>query len=252
MHMAAFLADPLRKIRRISVGGTKELVQLRLPGRTGRVWKEIFDGVEKLIRSDTNVKDYEAFRRYFADVRHVIKGIDVGIKNIDKLQDTSPLVNFAPISPESPAAPSSGPAAKELREVVDLTAEAHEVIDLTGDEPGVSVSLQDLRAITKALAMARIRGGLKDLKAGHDSLLEMADDILKAAAPLQENSRLLGVMQRLQRTKEYASSIFPDEVDISHYGYNESDKHLALYRSDRKGYVPQGGTQIKRKRKHTD
>jgi hypothetical protein len=252
MHMAAFLTDPLRKIRRISVGGKKELVQLKLPGRTGHVWKEIFDGVENLMRSDTKVKDYEVFRRYFADIRHLIKGIDVGIKNINRLQDTSPLVSFAPMSSESPAAPSSGPAAKKPREVVDLTDESYEVIDLTTDEPEVSVSLRDLQAITKALAMTRIRGGLTDLKAGHESLLEMADNILKAAAPLQESSRLLGVMQRLQRNKEYASSIFPDEVNISYYGYNESDKRLALYRSDRKGYVPQGGTQIKRRRKHTD
>jgi hypothetical protein len=207
MHMAAFLTDPLRKIRRIGVGGKKELVRLKLPGRTGHVWKEIFDGVEKLMRSDTEVKDYEVFRRYFADIRHVIKGIDVGIKNINRVQGTSPLKIFAPMSPESPA-PSSDPAAKEPREVVDLTAEDHEVIDLTADEPEVSVSLQDLRAITKVLAMARTRGGLTDLKSGHDSLLEMADNILKAGAPLQESSRLLGVMQRLQHNKEYASPYF--------------------------------------------
>jgi hypothetical protein len=156
MHMAAFLTDPLRKIRGIGVGGKKEMVNLKLPGRTGRVWEEIFDRVEKLMRRDTKVKDYEVFRRYFEDIRHVIKGIDAGIKNINRLQGTSPPVSFAPMSPESSAAPSPGRAAKELHEVVDLTTEANEIIDLTADEPEISLSLQDLRAITKVLAMARI------------------------------------------------------------------------------------------------
>jgi hypothetical protein len=39
---------------------------------------------------------------------------------------------------------------------------------------------------------------------------------------------------------------------VSYYGYNESDGRLTSYRSDLKAHVPQGGSQIKRKRKHTD
>jgi hypothetical protein len=252
MHVAAFLTDPLRKIRRIAVGGKKDLVQLKLQGRTGHIWKEISDGVERLMRGDTEVKDYEVFRRYFEDIRHVIKGISGAVKNIDRLCGRPVPGKVVSTSPKPPETPPPTPATLAVPEVIDLTGEVHEVIDLTADDSEAALGLADLRGHTKTLAMARIRGSFTDLSVAHKSLLEMADNVLKASSPLPKDQHLVDVIESLRQNKEYAAESFPKEVNVSYYGYNESDVRLALYRSNRKGYVPQGGPPIKRKCKHTD
>jgi hypothetical protein len=252
MHVAAFLTDPLRKIRRIAVGGKKDLVQLKLQGSTGHIWKEIFDGVERLMRGDTEVKDYEVFRRYFEDIRHVIKGISGAVKNIDRLCGRPVPGKVVSTSPKPPETPPPTPATLAVPEVIDLTGEVHEVIDLTADDSEAALGLADLRGHTKTLAMARIRGSFTDLRVAHKSLLEMADNVLKASSPLPKDQHLVDVIESLRQNKEYAAESFPKEVNVSYYGYNESDVRLALYRSNRKGYVPQGGPPIKRKCKHTD
>lgn len=212
MHMSAFLTDPLRQIRGFPRRGS---VNLALPGRTGVAWKEAFDGVEKLICSDTEVKDYGIFRRHFGDIRNLIKGIDIAVKNIDRLQGKAPHVDLMPSSPRSLETNSPSPVPARSREVIDLTAEVHEVIDLTLDKSEASLGRTNLRAITKALAMARIRGSFTHLRAAHDSLLEMADSVLKAAFPLPKDMQLLGVIERLPANIKYATDIFPDEEDVS-------------------------------------
>jgi hypothetical protein len=252
MHMAAFLTNPLRKIRRIGVGGKKELVQLELQGRTGPVWKEMFDGVEKMMRGETEVKDYEVFRRYFEDIRHVIKGISGAVKNIDRLCGRPVPGKVASTSPKPPETPPPTPATLAVPEVIDLTGEVHDVIDLAADDSEAALGLADLRGITKTLAMARIRASFKDLRVAHKSLLEMADNVLKTSPPFPEDQHLVEVIESLRQNREYAAESFPKKADVSYYGYNESDGRLTSYRSDRKAHVPQGGSQIKRKRKHTD
>jgi hypothetical protein len=195
MHMAAFLTDRLRKIRSIGVGGKKDLVQLRLQGRTGHVWKEIFDGVEKLMRGDTEVRDYEVFRRYFEDIRHVIKGISGAVKNIDRLCGRPVPGKAALTSPEPLETPPLTPATLTVAEIIDLTADGTEVIDLTADDTETTLGLADLRGITKTLAMARIRGSFTDLRVAHKSLLEMADAVLKTSPPLPEDQNLVEVIE---------------------------------------------------------
>lgn len=248
MHMAAFLTDPLRKIRRLPRRGS---VNLALPGRTGAAWKEVFDGVEKLICGNIKAKDYEVFRRYFEDIRNLIRGIDIAVKNTDRLQGKPAPLRFVSPSPRSPEALSLTPAPARSREIIDLTVEPYDAIDLTVDDTSPSLGLPGLRVLTKALAIARIRGSFIDLRVAHDRLLRMADNVLEAAAPLPEDMQLLGVLERLQQNLNYATDIFPDEVDVSYYAYNESDARLAIHRSNRKASVPQG-SQNKRKRKLTE
>lgn len=224
MHMIAFLTDPLRKIRQLGGGGKIKCVGLDFSGRTGTVWKEILIVVKDLVCGESDLKDYETFRRYFDGIRHLIKSIQQAIKIVNKLQENAMPDGLAPESPESlPATPATG--------------EAREIIDLTIDDLPISIGLTDLRAATKALAMARIRGSFKDLRAGHRELLEMADKIVVAASRLPTNERFASVLGRLYQNKDYAVSIFPKKADVSHYGYNESDMKLVEYRSDPEGYV---------------
>lgn len=234
MHMVAFLTDPLRKIRGLSGGGKTKHVDLDFSGRFGAVWKETLIVVKDLVCETSDVQDYEVFRRYFDGIRHLIKSIQQGIKNIDRTQDKAMPDGLAPDSPELI---TSTPVVARVQEVVDLTIEPHEVVDLTGDTPQVPLSLADLRAATKALAMARIRGSFKDPKAGHRELLEMADRIVEAASCLPIDERFASVLDRLHQNAEYAVSIFPKKADVLHYGYIESDTKLAEYRSDPKGYA---------------
>jgi hypothetical protein len=248
MHMIAFLTDPLRKIRGLGGEGKIKHVDLDFPGRTGTVWKEILIVVKDLVCGNSEVKDYEVFRRYFDGARHLIKSIRKAIKNINKLQDEAVSVCLAPESTESFA---SSPAPVTVREVIDLMIEApSDVIDLTVDAPQVSLWLMDLRDATKALAMARIRGSFEDLSAGHLDLLELADKIVAEASSLPGDEHFARLLERLQQNMEYAASIFPEKVDVSYYGYNESDTKLAEYRSDPEGYVPRRA-KLKRKRKGT-
>ena len=76
------------------------------------------------------------------------------------------------------------------------------------------------------------------MKLGHDRLLEMAENILDIASPLPEDKRTTGVVQRLRQNREYVATMFPEEVDVSYYGYNQSDVRFALYKSDIQSYVP--------------
>ncbi|KAM0708580.1 hypothetical protein Q7P35_005232 [Cladosporium inversicolor] len=138
-----------------------------------------------------------------------------------------------------------------MQEVVDLTIEPHEIVDLTGETPQVPLRLMDLRAAIKTLAMARIRGSFEDLKAGHRELLKMADRIVEAAPCLPVDERFASVLGRLHQNGEYAISIFPKKVDVSNYGYNESDTKLAEYRSDPEGYaLRRAKLRSKRKKAH--
>jgi hypothetical protein len=221
MHMVAFLTDPLRKIRRLGGEGETKHVDLDFKGRTGVVWKEILVVVKDLVCGQLDVKDYEIFRRYFEGIKHLIKSIQQATKIIDRLQDKAVLEGLAPESPES------------LPSLLE-TGEIREVIDLTADESPVSLGLTDLRAATKALAMARIRGSFKDLRAGHRELLEMADKVVVAASSLPKDERFATVLGRLHQNGDYAISIFPKKADVSHYGYNESDTKLAEYRRNAK------------------
>ena len=244
MHMVAFLTDPLRKIRKLGGDGKTKHISLIFDGGTGQVWKEISTVVKDLVSGESDVKDYEVFQRYFDGIRHLTKSIRWAIKNINKLQDTALSGGLVPNSPESlPSTPAPG----RMQEVIDLTHEAHEVIDLTTDASQGPMGMSELRVATKALAMARIRGSFKDLKVGHHSLLELADEVLMAASRLLENEQIVDV---LQQNRDYAASIFPKRISVSHYGYNESDTKLADYRSDPKGYV-QRKAKLKSKRKKT-
>lgn len=156
------------------------------------------------------------------------------MKKIDRTQDKTMPDGLAPDSPELI---TSIPAVARMQEVVDLTIEPHEIVDLTGETPQVPLRLMDLRAAIKTLAMARIRGSFEDLKAGHRELLKMADRIVEAAPCLPVDERFASVLGRLHQNGEYAISIFPKKVDVSNYGYNESDTKLAEYRSDPEGYA---------------
>jgi hypothetical protein len=251
MHMIAFLIDPLRKIRGLGGEGKVKHVDLDFSGRTGTVWKEILVVVKDLICGHSEVKDYEVFRRYFDGVKHLIKSMRKAIKNINKLQDKQDKAVSGCLASESTESLASSPAPVTVREVIDLMIEASpDVIDLTVDVPQVSFELMDLRDATKALAMARIRGSCEDLSAGHLDLLELADKIVATASSLPRDEHFARLLERLQQNMEYAASIFPEKVDVSHYGYNESDTKLAEYRSDPEGYVPRRA-KLKRKRKRS-
>lgn len=248
MHMIVFLIDPLRKIRALGGEGKIKEVELIFAGRTGEVWKEILDVVKDLVCGKSVVEDYEVFRRYFDGVKHLIKSMRKALKNISKLQDKAVSRCLASEPTESLA---SSPAPVPVREVIDLTIEAPpDVTHLTADAPQVSLELMDLRMITKALAMARIRGSFEDLSAGHADLLRMADEMIVRASSLPGDEHFVSLFERLQQNMEYAASIFPKKVDVSHYGYNESDAKLAEYRSDPEGYVLRRA-KLKRKRKRT-
>ena len=234
MHMLAFLTDPLRKIRRLGGGGEVKQIKFTFSGSTGKVWKEIPIVVTDLVCGETDVKDYEIFRRYFEDLRHLTKSIRCAIKNVERLKDEAMSDNPAPDLIESP---TSAHATVRSQEVIDLTIEENEVIDLTADESQASSGLLDLRTATKTLAMARIRGSFQAMRVGHHSLLEVADTMLLAASRWSEDEHFVRVLESLAQIRDYAASIFPGNVDISHYGYNESDIKLAECRSDPEGYV---------------
>jgi hypothetical protein len=231
MHMVAFLTDPLRKTRKLGGDGKTKHISLIFSGRTGEIWKEIAVVVKDLVCGDSDVKDYEIFPRNFDGIRYLTKSIQCAIKNINKLQDTVLSGALVPNSPESLA---STPVPARMHKVIDLTTEAHEDIGLTTDASQGPMGMPGLRVATKALAMARIRGSFKDLNAAHHSLLKSADEVLMATSRSLENEQIVGV---LQQNRDYAASIFPKSVDVSCYGYNESDTKLAEYRSDPEGYV---------------
>lgn len=240
MHMVAFLADPLRKIRKLGGSGSAGHVRLQYPGRSGNVWKELKVEIKTLICGESEVKDYEVFRRYFEGIRHLIKSIQRAIKVTDRLKGNAMPGTLEPSSPKS--LPPT-PVGIRRQVFIDSTVESDgvdEVAAPTSEEPQVHVGLSDLQAITQALAEARIGGSFKDLREGHHCLLEMADNMLVAASRSPEDERLAGVLLRLQQNRDYAASIFPEEVDVSYYGYNESDAKLVEYRSGRQGYVARG------------
>ena len=247
MHMTAFLTDPLREIRRLGGDKRRGHVGFEFAGHTGVVWKEIPTDVRKLVCGETEVKDYRLFQRYFEGMRNLAKSMVTALKDTNRLQGKPVQDEIAPMTPESrpptPATTGRGP------QIIDLEAEVPEVIDLTLDEPQFSLGLSEFRAITKAMAMARIRGNFTDLKTEHDRLLSMAENILKIASPLPEDGRTQRAIQRLQDNKEYVSTIFPKETDVSHYGYNHSDARFAEYKSDPKGSArPEKEKTRKRKR----
>jgi hypothetical protein len=236
MHMAAFLIDPLRKIRRLGGEGKIKQFELVFPGRTGKVWKEILVEVRDLVRGKSDVKDYELFRRYFDGIKFLITSIQRAIKYTNRVQEKAMLNGPTPKSPKSfPPLPATA----KLQEIIDLAMKAPEVIDLTADASPVPVSLglSDVRAVTKALSMARIRGNFKDLRAGHHRLLTLADSTLEVASQLPKDDHVVGVLERLQKNKDYAAAILPKRADVSYYGYNGSDTKLAECRSDPKSYA---------------
>jgi hypothetical protein len=235
MHMIAFLIDPLRKIRGLGGEGKIKEVKLDFQGRTGKVWKEILIMVKDLVRGRSDVRDYELFRRYFAGIKFLITSIQRAIKYINRRQDEA-----TPNGPTlEPPEPSTLATANAKSQVIDLTIEEHEVVDFTADASPVALGLPGLRAITKALSMARIRGSFKDLRAGHRSLLAMADSTHLAVSQLPQDDHITGMLERLRQNRDHAAAILPRKVDVSHYGYNESDAKLAEYRRDPKGYALQ-------------
>lgn len=247
MHMIAFLTDPLRKIRGLGGEGKIKHVDLDFSGRTGTVWKEILIVVEDLVCGNSEVKDYEVFRRYFDGARHLIKSMQNAIKTFNELQDKAMPDGHGPNSPESLSLTS---APEKAQEVIDLTIEEHEGNDLTTHASQGPMGLPELREITKTLAMARIRGSFKHLRVGHRSLLKMLDNIILAASRLPGDERLVSLLERLQQNRDHAVWFFPKKVDVSYFGYNESDTKLAEYRSDPESYVPRRA-KLKRKRKRT-
>ncbi|GAB7326696.1 hypothetical protein MBLNU13_g10652t1 [Cladosporium sp. NU13] len=234
MHMIAFLTDPLRKIRGLGGEGRIKHIDLKYSGRTGVVWKEILIVVKDLVCGTSEVNDYEVFRRYFDGARHLIKSMQNAIKTFSELQDKAMPDDHGPNCSESLIS-TRVPA--RVQEVIDLTTEEHEVNDLATDASQGPMGLPELREVTKALAMARIRGSFKHLRAGHRSLLEMLDNMVLAASRFPEDERLASLLERLQQNRDHAVWIFPKKADVSYYGYNESDTKLAEYRSDPEGYV---------------
>jgi len=235
MHMIAFPIDPLRKIRGLGGQGKIKEVKFDFQGRTGTVWKEILIVVKDLVRGRSDVRDFELFRRYFDGVKFLIMSIQRAIKYMNKQQDKPTSKGATPEPPES--SPLATATAKS--QVIDLTISEDEVVDLTADASPVALGLPGLRAITKALSMARIQGSFKDLRGGHRRLLTMADSTHLAVSQLSQDNHIAGMLERLRQNRDHAAAILPKKVDVSHYGYNESDAKLAEYRRDRKGYALQ-------------
>lgn len=247
MHMTAFLTDPLRGIRRLGGDKRRGQVEFEFAGHTGAVWKEISTDVRKMICGETEVKDFRVFQRYFEGMRNLAKSMVTALKDTNRLQGKPVQDEIAPMTPESrPPTPATTGGRPQI---IDLEAAVPEVIDLTVDEPQASLGLSGFRAITKAMAMARIRGSFIDLKTEHDRLLSMAENILKIASPLPEDGRTQRAIQRLQANSEYVATIFPKETDISHFGYNESDARFAEYKSDPKGYVLPGKEKTRKRKR---
>ena len=249
MHMTAFLTDPLRKIRKLgSEQKSKGKVTFKFAGRTGMVWSEIPSDVKSLVCGDTEVKDYQVFQRYFEGTRNLAKSMVTALKDTNRLQGKQVPDGAAPMTPETRL---STPATRRVRQIIDLEAEVPEIIDLTVDEEDqhVPLGLSEFRAITKAMAMARIWGSFTKMKIEHDRLLAMAENILEIAAPLPEDGRTQRAVQRLRENVKYVTTIFPERVDVSYYGYNQSDARFDLYKSDPQSYVPERKrTRRKRKR----
>ena len=146
MHMIAFLTDPLRKIRGLGGEGKIKHVDLDFSGRTGTVWKEILIVVKDLVCGNSEVKDYEVFRRYFDGARHLIKSMQNAIKTFNELQDKAMPDGHGPNSPESL---SLTPAPEKAQVVIDLTIDEHEANDLTAHASQGPMGLPELREITK-------------------------------------------------------------------------------------------------------
>ena len=70
-HIAAFLTDPLRMIRRVKNGPKYSTFSLDFPGKTGKPWRELHGQVYDLIRGTTPVPNFAAFTRYFDALRQM-------------------------------------------------------------------------------------------------------------------------------------------------------------------------------------
>lgn len=276
MHVIVSLADPLRKIRNFH--GKQTAITIYYEGYKAMVWRELRPLVKDLMCGDSEVQDYEAFRRYFRAVRYMIKSIKVVSKHVMRLQEPQTPAASVPVTTEPhPPTPASTPVAG----IIDLTGEddennndtqnphdqprprlasAHEsgVVDITG-EPGdqqEQIGLPRLHDITKALAMARIRADFGALTLQHRRLLQLGQDAHDMASRVAstiatEDEALATAMENLRQNREYAAASLPERTDVSHYGYNEFDAKFADYRSDRNGYKPYQPL-IARKRKGSD
>ncbi|KAK4555069.1 hypothetical protein LTR86_007835 [Recurvomyces mirabilis] len=94
-HSAAFLADPVRKIRNLKDGSKKGKFWMSFPGQTGGAWREVPRRVRTAVQSEdiTDLFDFEPFSRYFATFRVVLCSVRLLLtttedkKNLNKQHD---------------------------------------------------------------------------------------------------------------------------------------------------------------------
>lgn len=268
MHMTAFLTDPIRKIRNLNAGERGGKFSITFPGHTG-VWKDIAITVEELVRSNAEVKDYEAFRKYFKALRPFVDDFRKGLEALAATKNVNRGIGNM-MTP--PITPESNPAAHRGRKkvVVDLTGD--EVIDFTtetdqqeftqlgqGHERSAPSArpedpVSELEATMQAFASARIRGHFHDLNIAHIEILNLAadpfDDLEKKAETIPERQiEFKKLRKRLLNTCEALDRAWYEKVDVSHYGYNEADKRLGLRKTEPKTHAPAKKPQVKQKKR---
>jgi hypothetical protein len=108
-------------------------------------------------------------------------------------------------------------------------------VDSLGLDPKSISTSSTLDALEKCMDLAI------DICCGNDpvSICAVQDTFFALVGLIPNNHRLrsLAVTITVVLPNDYAASIFLKSVDVSCYGYNESDTKLAEYRSDPEGYV---------------
>lgn len=227
MHMTAFLTDPLRKIRNIKDKSKPGVCTIEFAGYSGIVWKEIPRKLKELVCGETEVPDYEVFRRYFAVIRYLVQSLKLVFKHIARLQRPPPDATSALVTPASTGSLGTIDLTEEDDTIawprqgrpkpdstVDLTGEEdtinlaqqgqiratpalanpNELIDLTGEADDESNYKQDqlglpgLQEVTKQLAMARIKASFGDLRSGYEKLMDLGEDAHRMALKVASDS----------------------------------------------------------------
>lgn len=230
-HMTAFLADPLRMIRNLNQGKReKDMFKLTFDGNKGTILGDIPWKVGNLVRGDAEVKDYEVFRDQYAAVCDFIESMRAAISHTDSPQD--------PIDLTADVEQLPTPVTPVRHAIIDLTADNNkEEIRREKMATDSTPILADLNGMKQTLAEARIRGSFQDLKQALKNLVTLSDrvvNMLEKTDGLELENDARARLDLIASTRVRATSLPPDESDVSLYGYAETDACLSLPAEARK------------------
>lgn len=251
-HLVAFLADPLRTLRKLKLDKGKAGFSMEFKGCTGNVpaWSEIPRRLTDIVTGESEQKDYELFSRHYAALCPLLGAIDTLCK---LFEETRQAMTWTEKGDYGRNTQLFTPPRATPEEPIDLTRD-NDVVDLTDETPSAATAFvtgqSKINAVLDKLACARIRGRVKATHTHRTTLLRRAKRLATWAIEWSKDEVLRAAAERVIELVEALGGLEPESTKVSYYGYNELDRRLEKWQTDRQGFVHyQSERKVGKKRK---